>query len=97
MAKEDIVRRWLEIAAEDLEVAESNHSNGYWLYAAFLCHQSLEKVLKAYYQATHDDDPPYTHNHIRLLNCVWADRRTLRRATAVHRSHRAYVYRGTLP
>ena len=68
MAKEDIVRRWLEIAAEDLEVAESNHSNGYWLYAAFLCHQSLEKVLKAYYQATHDDDPPYTHNHIRLLN-----------------------------
>ena len=68
MAKDDIVRRWLEIAAEDLEVAESNHSNGYWLYAAFLCHQSLEKVLKAYYQATHDDGPPYTHNHIRLLN-----------------------------
>lgn len=68
MGKENIVRRWLEIAAEDLEVAESNHSNGYWLYAAFLCHQSLEKVLKAYYQATHDDDPPYTHNHIRLLN-----------------------------
>jgi len=68
MAKEDIVRRWLEIAAEDMEVAESNHSNGYWLYAAFLCHQSLEKVLKAHYQATHDDDPPYTHNHIRLLN-----------------------------
>ena len=68
MAKEDIVRCWLEIAAEDLEVAESNHSNGYWLYAAFLCHQSLEKVLKAYYQATHDDDPPYTHNHIRLLS-----------------------------
>ena len=48
MAKEDIVRHWLEIAAEDMEVAESNHSNGYWLYAAFLCHQSLEKVLKAY-------------------------------------------------
>ena len=68
MDKEHIVRRWLEIAAEDLEVAESNHSNGYWLYAAFLCHQSLEKALKAYYQATHDDDPPYTHNHIRLLN-----------------------------
>ncbi len=68
MTNEEIVRRWLEIAADDLEVAESNHSNGYWLYAAFLCHQSLEKTLKAYYQATHDDDPPYTHNHIRLLN-----------------------------
>ena len=26
MAKEDIVRRWLEIAAEDLEVAESNQA-----------------------------------------------------------------------
>lgn len=28
----------------------------------------MEKLLKAYYQATHDDDPPYTHNHIRLLS-----------------------------
>ena len=68
MAREDIVRRWLEIADEDLGVAEDLYSARRWLYVAFLCHQSLEKTLKAYYQATHDDDPPYTHNHIRLLN-----------------------------
>lgn len=68
MAKEDIVQRWLEIAEKDLEVAELNHNNGYWLYAAFLCHQALEKTLKAYYTATHEDDPPFTHSHTRLLN-----------------------------
>ena len=80
MAREDITSKWREIAAKDIEVAELTqaakdievaeltHDNGYWLYAAFLCHQALEKTLKAYYVATHDDDPPFTHSHTRLLS-----------------------------
>ena len=73
MAREDIARQWLSIASKDLEVAELTHNNGYWLYAAFLCHQALEKTLKAYYVATHDDDPPYTHSHMRLLSVCGLD------------------------
>ncbi len=77
MAREDIVNKWLDIAAKDLEVAESNHNNHYWLYSAFLCHQALEKTLKAYYVATHDDDPPFTHSHTRLLSrCELTDELT---------------------
>lgn len=47
MAREDITSKWREIAAKDIEVAELTHDNGYWLYAAFLCHQALEKTLKS--------------------------------------------------
>ena len=33
-----------------------------------MCHQVIEKTLKAYWCATCDDEPPYTHNHMRLAN-----------------------------
>ena len=41
MAREEIVNKWLEIVEQDLQVAQLNHANGYWLYAAFLCHQAF--------------------------------------------------------
>lgn len=37
----------------------------------------MEKTLKAYYVATHDDDPPFTHSHTRLLSkCKLTDELT---------------------
>ncbi len=68
MAKNDIVQAWLGHVHEDISAAECLLQGGHWLYVAFLCHQALEKALKAYYAATNDDDPPYTHSHTRLLN-----------------------------
>ena len=68
MAKEDTVQAWLDHVHEDISAAECLFQGGHWLYVAFLCHQALEKSLKAYYIATNDDDPPYTHSHTRLLN-----------------------------
>lgn len=68
MAKEDIVKAWLDHVQEDISAAEDLWRTGHWLYVAFLCHQALEKALKAYYVATNEDDPPYTHSHTRLLN-----------------------------
>ena len=31
-----------------------------------MCHQVIEKSLKAYWVAKRDDDPPYIHDHKRL-------------------------------
>ncbi len=31
-----------------------------------MCHQVIEKTLKAYWCGTQPDDPPYTHSHTRL-------------------------------
>ena len=63
----ELTQQWLDIADQDLKVAELTHANGYWLYAAFLCHQALEKALKAFWTATLDTNPPYTHSHAKLL------------------------------
>ena len=62
----DKVAYWTDIADYDLETAEAMYQTGRWLYVAFMCHQVIEKTLKAYWCATQTDDPPYTHNHKRL-------------------------------
>jgi HEPN domain-containing protein len=62
----DKVTYWTEIANEDLEVAEDLFKTKRWLYVAFMCHQVIEKTLKAYWNATREDEPPYVHNHRRL-------------------------------
>ena len=67
MTKEEIVKKWLDQVHEDISAAECLFMGGHWLYVGFLCHQAIEKALKAYYMATHDDDPRYTHSHSKLL------------------------------
>ena len=57
---------WLDIADYDLDTAEAMFQTGRWLYVAFMCHQVIEKTLKAYWCGTREDDPPYTHSHMRL-------------------------------
>ena len=62
------VEYWLGIADYDLDTAEAMYSTGRWLYVAFMCHQVIEKTLKAYWCATQEDEPPYIHNHKRLAD-----------------------------
>ena len=62
----DKVVYWHDIAAYDIDTAEAMYQTKRWLYVAFMCHQAIEKTLKAYWCGTREDDPPYTHNHMRL-------------------------------
>ena len=64
----DKVLYWLDIADYDLETAEAMYKTGRRLYVAFMCHQVIEKTLKAYWCGTQPKDPPYTHNHKRLAD-----------------------------
>ena len=66
ISTEEKTQYWLNIADYDLETAEAMYQTGRWLYVAFMCHQVIEKTLKAYWTAKRDDDPPYIHNHKRL-------------------------------
>lgn len=68
MTTEERVKYWIDIADYDLETAEAMYSTRRWLYVAFMCHQVIEKTLKAYWCGTMPDDPPYTHNHMRLAD-----------------------------
>ena len=67
MAKNQVAY-WLEIADYDLDTAEAMYQTGRWLYVAFMCHQVIEKTLKAYWSGTCGNEPPYTHNHKRLAD-----------------------------
>ena len=42
--------------------AEDLYKSGRWFYVAFMCHQTIEKTLKAYWCAIVDDTPPYIHH-----------------------------------
>ncbi len=66
MANKERSEKWLAIVAEDLSVAEDLYKTGHWLYTAFMCHQVVEKTLKAYWCVCRDDDPPFLHDHRKL-------------------------------
>ena len=66
MSNRERANKWLEIVDEDLSVAEVLYKTGHWLYVGFMCHQVIEKTLKAYWCVCRDDDPPYIHDHERI-------------------------------
>ena len=66
MANKERAEKWLDIVKEDLSVADDLYKTGHWLYVGFMCHQVIEKTLKAYWCVCRDDDPPYLHDHSKI-------------------------------
>lgn len=61
------VKTWLTLAEDDLEFASEVLQNGKRpYYAAHLCHQAVEKLLKAIVQFRTNKLPARTHNFIAL-------------------------------
>jgi HEPN domain-containing protein len=59
------VTYWLDLAKEDIDVANGLLGLGKLLYAGFICHLSVEKALKARIEST-GVTPLKIHNLIRL-------------------------------
>ena len=66
MTNEERANKWIEIVKEDISVAEDLYKTGHWLYTGFMCHQIIEKTLKAYWCVCRNDDPPYLHDHKKI-------------------------------
>ncbi|MDI6759187.1 MAG: HEPN domain-containing protein [Candidatus Omnitrophota bacterium] len=62
---ENIVRKWLERAKYDLVTAAAMLNSHRYLYVAFMCQQSLEKLLKAI-MIEQGKEVLRTHNLVRL-------------------------------
>ncbi len=56
------VENWLNSAQYDLETAEHMFKAGRYIYTIFMCHLSLEKMLKAKVEEITGKTPPKTHN-----------------------------------
>ncbi len=56
------VKNWLDSAQYDLETAEHMFNTGRYIYTIFMCHLTLEKMLKAKVEEITGKIPPNTHN-----------------------------------
>jgi len=61
----DKVNYWLDLAKEDISVAEVLYNGGKLLYSSFMCHLAVEKVLKAKIESI-GEIPSKIHNLNRL-------------------------------
>ncbi len=53
---------WTELSDYDIETATAMLQSGRYLYVGFMCHQAIEKILKAHYSSFNEAPPPYTHS-----------------------------------
>ncbi len=60
------IEYWIEISDYDFSTAEAMLETGRFLYVGFMCHQSVEKLLKAVFVAVKSATPPFTHSLIDL-------------------------------
>jgi HEPN domain-containing protein len=58
----DAARYWLELSEYDLETAEAMLASGRYLYVAFMAHQSVEKMLKAFHVQQQKEPAPFSHS-----------------------------------
>ena len=66
MNVDEKVEYWLDIASYDLKTAQAMLKTKRFLYVGFMCHQVIEKALKAYHWGKKREEPDYIHNLIRL-------------------------------
>lgn len=59
---EENVLYWVDLSDYDFETAEAMLRSKRYLYVGFMCHQTIEKILKAYLVVATGIIPPYSHN-----------------------------------
>ena len=64
------IANWIKSSNYDLKTSEHMFKTGRYIYVLFMCHLSVEKLLKGMYEAMFKKVPPKTHNLIYLTNTV---------------------------
>lgn len=63
---DDKVIYWVEMSDYDIETADAMLATGRYLYVGFMCHQTIEKILKAYWTKNLTEIPLKIHSLSRL-------------------------------
>ncbi len=58
----DKIQYWSDLSNYDIDTAEAMLNTKRYLYVGFMTHQSIEKILKAYYVKIHNETAPFSHN-----------------------------------
>ncbi len=67
MSIREDTQNWIALAEYDLETARHMLATGRYLYVVFMCHLSLEKMLKAHVTEVTQSVPVKTHDLIYLV------------------------------
>lgn len=71
--KNDKVTYWIEMSEYDLETAQAMFDTRRYLYVGFMCHQAIEKILKAYWSNVFEEPPLKIHTLSRLASRTGLD------------------------
>lgn len=63
---EKTIKYWIDLSNYDLETADAMLKTKRFLYVGFMAHQTIEKVLKAYFVKLRNEAPSYTHKLLLL-------------------------------
>lgn len=66
MNREERIRFWLEASDADASAMHHLHANGDNIWALFIGHIVIEKLLKAYFTKHHEGTPPLIHDLSRI-------------------------------
>jgi HEPN domain-containing protein len=66
MSRDEIVKYWQDSAEMDFQAMETLFKNGHFVWALFVGHLVVEKLLKAYYFKRVDSDSPQIHNLLKI-------------------------------
>lgn len=66
MDEHEKIDYWFDLADDDFATSEIVLKSNKYLHFGFLCHLTVEKLLKAYYWKNKSAEPPYTHNLLTL-------------------------------
>ncbi len=69
----DKVTYWVEMSDYDFDTAKAMLATKRYLYVAFMCHQVIEKMLKAYWNKVTDEPPLKIHALSRLAEKTGLD------------------------
>lgn len=64
--QQDKVKYWVELADYDFETAQAMFETKRFLYVGFMCHQVIEKMLKAYWSNVLEEPVLKIHSLSRL-------------------------------
>jgi len=80
----DKVKYWSDLSDYDLETAEAMFQTKRWLYVGFMCHQTIEKIFKAFWCSKKEEQSPMSHNLINIAQSCGAELADVRRTEVVH-------------
>ncbi len=71
---DDKIKYWTEMSDYDFDTAKAMLATRRFLYVGFMCHQVIEKILKAYWSKISEEPPLKIHTLSRLAEKTGIDR-----------------------